>query len=312
MKKIHKKHLMSILFILPFIIFIILFYIYPFYFSLKNAFIFPDNEYKETNFIFGIKNFSLVLKDKDFWIAFNNSNFLFFLGLPISILISLIFAFLLNSLLSKIFKKIFINIIYSQFFISIFAIGISFTLLFGEKNVFFKMFNIEYNVINNKNVWVFKFYLLFFTVWKSLSFNIVFLSFIFAFLDNKYNKQIGLDKLKFKDKFIYLYFLENKKMFFILLYSNITFTFLIYPGILLENEADILKINGHTFSSYILNLLNPLDNSIYFDYNKAFAASIIVILYLFLIIVISILFYWIIKILYLKINKIKESKYVCI
>ncbi len=51
--------------------------------------------------------------------------------------LALAFALIINSIVSTVTKRAILSLIYSQFFISGFAVGIAFTLFFGSKGLFF-------------------------------------------------------------------------------------------------------------------------------------------------------------------------------
>ncbi|MBN3534545.1 sugar ABC transporter permease [Mycoplasma procyoni] len=280
-----KKTITFFSLLIPFLIFSIATFIVPLSKTISESFVvFLGN--KRLVYKIGIENFQNITNDPSFSVALKNSTFLFFVAAPSGIIISFVLAYILNSLLSKLFSKIFINVIYSQFFISSFAIGISFSLLFGEKNIFFSFFNSTYSFSSLKDPLDIKIYFLVFQIWRSISFNIVFFSFLFLKVDNKYKKQIKLDNLNFLTKFRSLYLKEWKASFITIALTNVIYAFLFFPSAIIEPQL-IDQLKAHTLASYIIDWINPLNGSVRINFNKAYAASLLTLLYLLFLVIIS-------------------------
>ncbi|WP_117275104.1 sugar ABC transporter permease [Mycoplasmopsis edwardii] len=297
-----KRYWKALSLILPLIILLIIFYIVPIITTLKESFIVFPSQNKKTFYIYDINNYKNVINDYDFKVAISNSTFLFFIPPLISLLMAIFLSYWLSALTLKRTKSFFLKMIYSQFFISSFVVGIAFILLFGEQNLFFKLFNSNKSFLYGQNKLNIKLYLFIFQMWRSLPFNIVILSFVFMSVNNKYKKIMQIDNLNIADKLKLLYFKEFKKHLFLLVYTNIIFSFLMYPGAII-NESDVSMLKAHTLTSYILSLIKPIDNTISVDNNKAYAASFIALLYLICLFLCSLIIIKVTQITFIKIRK---------
>ncbi|MGZ9414252.1 sugar ABC transporter permease [Mycoplasma sp. 5370] len=290
------------LLILPLLILLFLFYIYPIIKSTYESFIVFPSSTKKTIFIYGLNNFNNVINDFNFKIAIENSTFLFFIPTFISLFLSIFIAYMLSTISMKKTQNLFLKLIYSQFFISYFAVGIAFLLLFGEQNLFFKIFNSNASFTHGNNKLNIKLYLFIFQVWRSLSFNIVIFTFIFISINKKYHKVMILDNLNFWDKMKYLYFKEFQKHLLIIIYTNLVFSALLYPGAIME-EDKIEELQAHTLSSYVLSLIQPINGTLEIDINKAYAASILSLFYLLFLFLITYIFFFLVRFFFIKIKK---------
>ncbi|TDV24504.1 glycerol ABC transporter membrane protein [Mycoplasmopsis mustelae] len=308
-----KKYTVASLYLLPLFVLLFIFYIYPIISIINKSFITFPSETKRTIYEYGITNYIKVFNDPNFKIALSNSTFLFFVPTLISLILSVIFAYLISSMIFIRTKNFFLKLIYSQFFISGFTVGLAFILLFGQENLFFKLFNSNKSFLYGDNRLSIKFYMLIFQLWRSIPFNIVVFSFIFSRVNEKYKKLMKVDNLKFWDKFKHLYYKEFRKSFILIIYTNIIFSFLMYPGTIITEER-IQIVGAHTFASYILSLIKPFAGALTVDYNKAYAASLIVILYLLFLFLVSwltiYLFKFSFKYIVIKLQREKGFNYV--
>ncbi|UUD36362.1 sugar ABC transporter permease [Mycoplasmopsis citelli] len=308
-KEVVKKHSIAILYMLPLFVIILIFYIYPIINIISESFVTFPSETKKTIYQYGINNYSKVFIDPDFKAAISNSTFLFFVPTFFSLLFSIIIAYLISSLTLKRTRNFFLKLIYSQFFISSFTVGLAFILLFGQENLFFEFFHSKKSFIYGNNKLSIKFYLFIFQLWRSLPFNIVIFGFIFSRINEKYKKLIQIDNLSFFDKLKYLYYQEFSKAFILVTYTNLIFSFLMYPGAIIE-EDKIQSSNAHTLASYVFSPTKPFGGVLTVDTNKAYAASIIVILYLLFLFIATWFSYFMLKISIKKIigKSKKEAK----
>ncbi len=95
--------------------------------------------------------------------------------------LALAFALIINSIVSTVTKRAILSLIYSQFFISGFAVGIAFTLFFGSKGLFFYLIGLDkYSFTSGSkriSIWI---YYVIYQIWRSLPFNLV----LFVFASN--------------------------------------------------------------------------------------------------------------------------------
>lgn len=297
-----KKHFSSIkgiFFLIPLITIVLLFTFLPLINTFFDSFkIYARNS--RVKFSMGFDNFSnLIYHDEQFAAAFHNTNLVFIFGFSLSMIFSFLFALLVNSLSSKFSKNVLITSLYSQFFISIFAIGTSFIFLFGqEKNVFNKIFNTDIQ-FNKENILLL--YTIYF-IWRIFPFNSVIFIFALTKANEKYNKKIYIDKLSLKDKINNIYWFEIKKTLSLVIYINFISVILIYPQSILGESVNLNLNKSHTFLSYILEFVKPVSGII----NESKAASISILLFLWIIFIF--IFVYLLKYIYEKIIILLNNK----
>lgn len=137
----------AILLIGPLFIFLFIFSVYPILDSLFNSFNVGTGQNKHL----GFDNFRQLFAKSNFNDALRNSTLLFFISSPIALFLGFVIAILLSKLKSKFLRMLIISGLYSQFFISSFAIGTAFSFLFGNKNVFAKMLNLNFSFVGGDN-----------------------------------------------------------------------------------------------------------------------------------------------------------------
>ncbi|MXR10697.1 carbohydrate ABC transporter permease [Mesomycoplasma hyopneumoniae] len=250
---VFNKNTQAILLISPLVIFLLIFSVYPIFQSFFNAFKVENN----TNWRLGFSNFSSLFSKSAFRDALKNSTILFFLSSPIALFCGFVIAILLTKLKNKIVRSFLISGFYSQFFISAFAIGIAFSFLFGEKNVFSKILGLNFSFVGDQNrislIWLY----LIFQLWRAIPFNSVLFFFAFSTINAKYEKNFKIDKISLKDKIFNLYFKEISTQFMVIAYTNFVFATMLYPNVITANLN--LDLNhGHTLASYILNVRDDL------------------------------------------------------
>ncbi|MCU4117202.1 sugar ABC transporter permease [Mycoplasma zalophi] len=266
-------------YLIPLFVLIILFTILPIIQSMQGAFETHPYRNKLTITKIGLDNFKWVWKDNNFWVAIKNSTIILFVATFISFIISFFVAFLIESFILKVARSAFLTVFYSQFFLSSFAVGIAFVLLFGEKNVFFKLFaQNKFSFTSGKThiVW----YFVLFQVWRSLPFNIILFAAAINKANLKYKKLMQTDNLKTWSKIKYVYFQELKVTIFSITITNFIFAFLLYPNAILESTFNYEKHQAFTVSSYILRFLGIGDGEgFYYNISRAYASSMLIFAY---------------------------------
>ncbi|WP_212751826.1 sugar ABC transporter permease [Mycoplasma miroungirhinis] len=275
----NTDNILGSIYLTPLFVLIILFTILPIIQSINGAFETHPYRNKLTITEIGLDNFNYVWKDNNFWSAIKNSTIVLFVATFISFIFAFFIAFLIESFILKLARSAFLTVFYSQFFLSGFAVGISFVLLFGDTNVFFKIF------ANNKFSFTAKtldivWYFVLFQVWRSLPFNIILFAAAINKANIKYKKIIQTDNLKTFSKIRYVYFQELKVTIFSITITNFIFAFLLYPNAILEDNYNYTKNHAFTVSNYILRFLGAgVGQEFYYDAQKAYAASILVFVY---------------------------------
>ncbi|MHA0312069.1 carbohydrate ABC transporter permease [Mesomycoplasma ovipneumoniae] len=242
------KNTKAILLIGPLFIFLFIFSVYPILDSLFNSFNVGVGQNKHL----GFDNFRELFAKSNFNDALRNSTLLFFISSPIALFLGFIIAILLSKLKSKFLRMLIITGLYSQFFISSFAIGTAFSFLFGQKNVFAKMLNLNFSFVGGDNkidlIWLYLIYQL----WRAIPFNSVLFFFAISSIHTKYQKNLQIDRINLKDKIFNLYFKEIGNQFLVIAYTNFIFATMLYPNVI-TGDINLDLNRGHTLASYILS-----------------------------------------------------------
>ncbi|PAF55415.1 carbohydrate ABC transporter permease [Mycoplasmopsis agassizii] len=270
-----KNNLKGFLFLLPAILLVIVFIILPFAFAIGEAFK-VKNSLIFSQFSLGTDNFTTVANERLFLISFRNSNFLLFITMPITLLFSLWFAFLINSLKIKWLKKLITTTYFSQFFVSIYAIGMSFIFLFDvDKNVFNQIFNTNIRFSDDSQGFTSLLTLSIFLAWRLFSFNFIFIYFSLAKISEQKIAMAKLDNLNFINRWKHLYYPEIRKTLIMLIYLNMLEAVFLFPDAIFKDPSGILLYDASTLANYIYYWLTTGP-----DYAKAAVGSIFTILYL--------------------------------
>ena len=125
-----KRSLQALLYLLPALLGIGTFIIYPLIRSFSMSFYDPDtfNVFFHVGDGFTLKNYTEVLTDKYFFIALKNTMIYTLTSVPLSIIIALIIAVLLNSKIR--FGKFYQTIYFLPYVTNVIAIGLAFQFIF--------------------------------------------------------------------------------------------------------------------------------------------------------------------------------------
>jgi len=162
------------LYILPALIILMVFHVYPILKSLDMSFYTSFNFIHNVVYARGLDNFYYIFNDSEFWLALRNT-FIFVFGVvPISISISLVIAVMLNSISA--FSKLFRSIYFTPFVTSTVAIAMVWRWIYHSR----------YGVLNNiltyvgfsPVAWVTDpdwamVSLIILSIWQSLGYNII-------------------------------------------------------------------------------------------------------------------------------------------
>ncbi|WP_369024606.1 sugar ABC transporter permease [Mycoplasma capricolum] len=275
--KLKLKNLFPILKIallmLPLLFLILLFTIIPIFHTFIKSLRFTPNEANRTIYEYNFKNYNNILSDPNFKHAIINSTFVLLFGTGISIILALFFSFIINSLISKSTKSILLSVIYSQFFISGFAIAIAFTNFFGSKNLFFYILRLNQYSFTSGNkrlpIWI---YYAIYQIWRSLPFNLILFAAALSRSDYKYKKLMLNDKLTLIQSFKYVYLNELSKVLFSILFTNFIFASLLLPSSLLEDNFNVDLNYAHTLTSYTIKYLGWGANGV-LRFEKGYSAA---------------------------------------
>jgi multiple sugar transport system permease protein len=250
-----NKELKAFLYLLPALLIIVTFKIYPIIKSFTMAF-YTDFDYLSgTVYERGLSNFQYVLTDPDFYLALKNT-FFFVLGVvPLSIIISLGFALLLNSNIKC--KNFFRSIYFLPFITSTVALSTIWRWIFngeyGLANYLIGLFGIDkVNWLTNPKLTIP--ILVLFTVWKYMGYKVIIFLAGLQNIDEKYYLSAKIDGANKWEIFKNITFpLLSPTLFFISITSIIdAFKIFDQVFVLYSGSTGPLK-SGLTIVYYIFN-----------------------------------------------------------
>ena len=188
-----KKELKGWLYLLPAMIFLGIFMVYPlidvFVYSLEEGY----NSASQTYFGVGLYNFSYVLHDTYFLQAVKNTIILVLITVPLSTGLALLISLALNSI--EKLKDLFQTIYFLPYVTNTLAVGLVFMILFKKTAYTEGMINLLINRFGGESIdfidgpyWAKMFVLCFYTIWVVLPFKVLILTSALASVDqNLYN-----------------------------------------------------------------------------------------------------------------------------
>ncbi|EQB89743.1 multiple sugar transport system permease protein [Clostridium punense] len=184
----------AFLYLLPSLIIIILFQIYPVFKVLAMSFYTKFDYIKDIVYKRGLDNYAYVLKDPEFYLALKNTFLYVIISVPLSIGIALIFALILNSNIK--FKNFFRTIYFIPFVTSTVAISVVWKWIFsrdmGLANILIGLIGISPQAyLSNSNLTLPLLILL--NVWKGLGYKIIIILAGLQTIDDKYYNAAMID-----------------------------------------------------------------------------------------------------------------------
>lgn len=198
-----KSTFKSLLYLLPALIFIGIFNIYPIFKSLAMSFYEEYNIFSGEVGAYGLGNFTAIFNDPDFFRAISNT-FIFVLGvIPVSIIISLFVAIMLNRI--KVLSSFFRSVYFLPFVTSTVAISIVWNWLYhtryGLINYFLSFVGIDAIAwLTNPDFALPA--LIIMSIWKGLGYNIILFLVGLNNIDETYYKAARIDGADNRQQFI--------------------------------------------------------------------------------------------------------------
>ncbi|WP_243713042.1 carbohydrate ABC transporter permease [Macrococcus carouselicus] len=188
------KSLKAYLYLLPALLIISVFIIYPMFKSFLMSFYTDYDYFNDVVSAYGLDNYTYILKDPEFHLALKNT-FIFVLGVvPISILLSLGIAMMLNAKIN--FKGLFRTIYFIPFVTSVVAVSIVWRWIFhseyGLLNYFLGFVGIDPVPWLTSSKWSMP-ALIILAIWKGLGYNIIILLAGLQNINENYYKAAQID-----------------------------------------------------------------------------------------------------------------------
>lgn len=195
MEKNNKK---AWLYLLPAILFLAVFMIYPlidvFIYSFEEGY----NSASQSYFGIGLYNYQYILRDPYFIQALNNTIILVFITVPMSTIVSLLISLALSSI--KKLRDLFQTIYFLPYVTNTLAVGLVFMILFkpttysdGLMNMLLGLFNISPIDFINGPYWAKMLVLCIYTIWVVMPFKILILTSALASVDKEYYDAAKID-----------------------------------------------------------------------------------------------------------------------
>ncbi len=193
-----KRSLKAWLYLLPAILFLGAFMVYPLIdvliYSLEEGY----NSASQTFFGVGLYNYAYVLHDPYFLQALKNTFILVLITVPLSTLIALAISALLNSI--KALRDLFQTIYFLPYVTNTLAVGMVFMILFaktdytdGLVNMILSLFGMEAIDFIDGPYWAKMFVLCFYTIWVVMPFKILVLTSALASVSKTYYDAARVD-----------------------------------------------------------------------------------------------------------------------
>ena len=193
-----KKNLKAWLYLLPALLFLGFFMVYPLVDVLVYSFKEGYNSASQTFFGVGLYNYSYVLHDPYFLQAVKNTFILVVITVPVSTGFALLISLGLNSI--KKLRELYQTIYFLPYVTNTLAVGLVFMILFKKTPYTDGMVNLLINVFGGKSVdfidgpyWAKMFVLCFYTVWVVLPFKILILTSALASVKQDYYSAAKVD-----------------------------------------------------------------------------------------------------------------------
>lgn len=255
-----KKSAKAFLYLLPALIFIGIFLVYPlidvFIYSLEEGY----NSASQTYFGVGLYNYSFVLRDPYFLSALKNTLILVVITVPLSTLSALVISALLSSI--KALKKLFTTVYFLPYVTNTLAVGLVFMLLFkktpyseGLINAFLRLFGSGGIDFIDGPYPAKMFVLCLYTIWVVMPFKILILTSALAGVDENLKNAARIDGAGRFRIFIKITLPMISPMIFYLVITGFIGAFKAYSDAVAIFGTDLNAAGMNTVVGYIYDML---------------------------------------------------------
>lgn len=256
----NKNNKKAWLYLLPAIIFIGIFMVYPLIdvlvYSVEEGYNFASQSF----FGVGSYNYSYVLHDTYFLQAIKNTFILVIITVPISTGLALLIALGLNSI--KKFKDLFQTIFFLPYVTNTLAVGLVFMILFKKTAYSDGLINVLLNVFGMNSIdfiegpyWAKMFVLCFYTIWIVLPFKILILTNALASVNQNYYNAARIDGTSKTRIFFKITLPMISPMIFYLIITGFIGAFKAYSDVVALFGTDLNAAGMNTMVGYIYDML---------------------------------------------------------
>ena len=276
-----KKNLKAWLYLLPAILFLGFFMVYPLIdvlvYSLEEGY----NSASQTFFGTGFYNYSYVLHDEFFLQALKNTFILVIITVPLSTGIALLISVGLSSI--KKLRELYQTVFFLPYVTNTLAVGLVFMILFAKTeysdgliNLLLGKFGVSPVDFINGPYWAKMFVLCFYTVWIVLPFKILILTSALASVNEEYYNAAKIDGTSKWRTFLRITLPMISPMIFYLVITGFIGAFKAYSDAVALFGTDLNAAGMNTIVGYVYDMLYG-DSGGYPSYASAAALILFVI-----------------------------------
>ena len=256
----NKNNLKGWLYLLPALLFLGVFMVYPLIdvlvYSVEEGYNFASQTYSGT----GLYNYSYVLHDPYFLQALKNTFILVIITVPLSTSIALLISLALNS--SGRFKELFQTIFFLPYVTNTLAVGLVFMILFKKTAYSEGLINLLLNMLGMNSVdfiegpyWAKMFVLCFYTIWVVLPFKILILTSALASVNQDYYKVARVDGTRKWRIFTKITLPMISPSLFYLIITGFIGAFKAYSDVVALFGIDLNAAGMNTIVGYVYDML---------------------------------------------------------
>ncbi len=255
-----RKNLKGWLYLLPAVLFLGVFMVYPLVdvliYSVEENFNFASQSFTG----YGLSNYLYVLKDPYFVQALKNTFIIVLITVPLSTGLALLISLGLSSI--KPLKEAFQTIYFLPYVTNTLAVGLVFMILFKKTAYSDGMINMLINAFGGKSVdfidgpyWAKMFVMCFYTIWIVLPFKILILTSALASVNQDYYKAARVDGTKSGRIFFKITLPMISPMIFYLVITGFIGAFKAYSDEVALFGVDLNAAGMNTIVGYVYDML---------------------------------------------------------
>ena len=255
-----RNNLKAWFYLLPAIIFLGVFLVYPLFDVLIYSFEEGYNFASGTSMGTGLYNYSYVLHDPYFLSALKNTFILVIITVPLSTVLALLISLALSSI--KKLQELFQTIYFLPYVTNTLAVGLVFMILFKKTPYSDGLINLLLNVLGMNSIdfiegpyWAKMFVLCFYTVWIVLPFKILILTSALASVNKDYYNSAKIDGTSRTRVFFKITLPMILPMVFYLIITGFIGAFKAYSDVVAIFGTDLNAAGMNTIVGYIYDML---------------------------------------------------------
>ena len=255
-----RNNLKAWFYLLPAIIFLGVFLVYPLFDVLIYSFEEGYNFASGTSMGTGLYNYSYVLHDPYFLSALKNTFILVIITVPLSTVLALLISLALSSI--KKLQELFHTIYFLPYVTNTLAVGLVFMILFKKTPYSDGLINLLLNVLGMNSIdfiegpyWAKMFVLCFYTVWIVLPFKILILTSALASVNKDYYNAAKIDGTSRTRVFFKITLPMILPMVFYLIITGFIGAFKAYSDVVAIFGTDLNAAGMNTIVGYIYDML---------------------------------------------------------